>query len=100
MKSKTIYHFNDLSEINKNALLDHISENFSFRKSFNYNPFCTCYNLKQHFKQPDETQHITNICFAEAMILSGDDVNVIDPTKQGEQIRHRFNVYVKKRNRK
>lgn len=97
MEPIKIYHFEDLSEINKTALLKYISDNFTIQKSFNKSGLATCYNLKRQFKQPDNSQRITTNCFTEAMIESGYKAMIVDPTKTGEFIRHYFNVYVKKR---
>ncbi len=92
-----IEHFNDLSEINKTALLQYISDNFSVQKNINRSGFATCYNLKQQFRAPENTQHITSKCFTEAMIEAGFKAVVVDPSKTGDQVRHYFNVYVRKR---
>lgn len=72
---ETYQHFSDLPEDIQRALRDYISLNCHPRKTMNKAQ--TAYGLKQHFTSTAK-QHITSLCFAEAMKAAGFQVEPIE----------------------
>lgn len=68
-----IEHFNELTEQTQKELIDYIKSHYSIQKSFNHKGVSS-YSLKQHFISTFKTnnsEHITNRCFKEAMEYCG-----------------------------
>lgn len=92
--SNNIWHFADLPDELKTALLKYIDLNFTKQSSFNYKH--TAYGLKQHFSRTHKNPyaHITAECFSEAMISAGFKRKQLSERDTDDQTNWVFNARV------
>lgn len=92
-----IEHFEDLSSSMQEKLLNFIKSSYSKRSAFNYS--VSAHGLKQEFTSLAKSEeHVSTVCFKEAMELCGFKSKLIDNDK-GIDSNWYFNVYVLKHKR-